>query len=457
MIISIAHPVGFSRIGGRANNEDAIYPLENEATNSNKLFVVCDGIGGHNSGEIASRLASIEFANYLHAHPELDNPRSDEEIYQSWSAALRETENSFEEYMATHPESSGMGTTLCFLHVHTSGITLGHIGDSRIYQIRENKIIFRTEDHSIVNQLLRAGQITPEEARNYPAKNVITRAIQGAKRPSEIEFDLITDLQENDYFFICTDGVLEQISDRILEEVFSAPDYSLQERARIIIEKCQNLTRDNFSAYLIEIKQVLGEPLILPSKETKNDQIHSITYEEEYDVHTAEKFQELTDEDPKERPQPTKIKKTKDIFLGLIYALGAGIILLFGYLTYDYFFPGKKTVKDETVPNLDLSTSPEIKKDSVKHDTNTTPDVAPAAVPTSKPEKQKTKTKPGNKVTKPQPGELRDKKDSKKEQKEQKTEDKSKKEDSSTTPQGSEPSSQPSRKPKEKNQGPKDN
>lgn len=333
MIITIARPIGFSKIGGRATNEDAIYPLENEANSSNRLLVVCDGMGGHSSGEIASRIASISFATYLHTNSEADSFQSADEICRFWDAALHETELSFDEYLREHPESVGMGTTLCFLYIHSFGITLGHIGDSRIYQIRENKIIFKTEDHSLVNEMLKSGEITAEEAINYPGKNIITRAIQGKKTPAAIEFDLITDIQKGDYFFMCTDGVLEQINDRILEEILSV-DYSVEEKVGVIVEKCHNLTKDNYSGYLLEIERVEN---VLPVLVETSPVLFESSVEE-----TDENPQANLSEASQVKVNATKTRhpffaKTRDILIGLGYGLGGAFIFLLGYSGYDYF------------------------------------------------------------------------------------------------------------------------
>ncbi len=363
MKIKIANPVGFSRIGGRANNEDAIYPLENDATTQTELFVVCDGMGGHSNGEIASRLASVGFARYLNEHPELNTPISKSEIYRPWDKALSEVESSFENYIFKNPDSKGMGTTLCFLHLHSLGITVGHIGDSRIYQIRGNKVIFKTEDHSRVNELVKSGQITSEEALSYPGKNIITRAIQGANSPTKIEFDILSDIQEGDCFFICTDGVLEQISDRILEEIVSAYGYTLEEKANLIIEKCQNLTKDNYSGYLIEIVGVEGEV-----SAQENEEQEFIIDESMVRNYTNSDVTQLIMAPARLAvPQnqispPAKISRTtrfftksKDILLGIGYALGGLIIAFFAYLIYDGLSakdkPAKKPeVKQETKP-----------------------------------------------------------------------------------------------------------
>jgi serine/threonine protein phosphatase PrpC len=343
MLIKLAHPVGFSKIGGRSNNEDTIYPLENEATANDQLFVVCDGMGGHSNGEIASKIAASGFAEYQRLHLKSNSLQSSVEIYAAWDNALIEVENQFEEYIKSHPESSGMGTTLCICHFNTMCLTIGHIGDSRIYQIRQNQIIFKSEDHSMVNEKVRSGEITAEEAQNYPGRNIITRAIQGAKSPTKIEYNLLTDIQKGDNFFICTDGVLEQINDRILVEIVSTSDFTVQQKVDAIIEKCQNITKDNYSGYLIEIEDV--ETNSLP----KNQSVLSTTNEEEgFD----NKNDYLQNKKPKTEqiPQskPSFFRKSKDVLVGLSYAFGGLFFLFIGWMVYSELT--EKELPQPTIP-----------------------------------------------------------------------------------------------------------
>ena len=249
MNISIGRPFAICEKGRRQNNEDHIFPLSELADSEQKLFIVCDGVGGAEKGEIASTLAieSIQtfFDTFMEGEP-------DGEFIQK---AVQYAETRFDDYVDSHPEAKGMATTLTLIYIGESGITVAHIGDSRIYQFRNGQPVFRTEDHSLVNDLVRSGQITPEEAFYHPRRNVITRAIQGTDRPATVDVVLLTDIQQDDYIFLCTDGVTECLTDDMLSQQFSGnpPTETIKNQ---IVEFCSENSRDNYSFYIIPIQNI---------------------------------------------------------------------------------------------------------------------------------------------------------------------------------------------------------
>lgn len=250
MIITIGKPCAISEKGGRLNNEDSIYPSPESIHSNQQLYLVCDGVGGAEKGEIASSLACECFQTYFSTFLEGDTPNS--EFIQK---AVQYTESRFDDYVASHPEAKGMATTLTMLYIGASGITLAHIGDSRIYQFRKGEIRYRTEDHSLVNSLLKLGKISPEEAVTHPQKNIILRAIQGTSQPTKADVVLLKDIEIRDYFFMCTDGVLERFSDESLSAVF-AQSASSDTIKREIVDMCNGKTRDNYSFYILPIQNV---------------------------------------------------------------------------------------------------------------------------------------------------------------------------------------------------------
>lgn len=237
-------------------NQDALYPLENEASKQTQLFVVCDGIGGADKGEIASQLLCAGIAQYASAmgHPVLDQVHlraALDGIYADYRAYLRE-----------HPLVNRMGSTLALVQFHQQGVTVAHIGDSRVYQIRDGRILFRTKDHKQVNEMVEAGIITTEQARTHPWRNRLSRAvIAGANADSQksanVEPDLtmLTDIKVGDYFFLCTDGVLEQIDDEILTQLLTG-DESDQAKVQSLLTLCDGQTQDNYSGYLISVQSI---------------------------------------------------------------------------------------------------------------------------------------------------------------------------------------------------------
>ena len=148
----------------------------------------------------------------------------------------------------------GMATTLTMAYIASSGIVLAHIGDSRIYHLRKGEILYQTEDHSLVNSLVKLGKITPEEALTHPQRNVIIRAIQGTHTPTEADIITLNDIQPDDFLFLCTDGVLERLKNEKIAEIFNGR-LSVPEIKDALMEACDGKTRDNFSFYIIPIQK----------------------------------------------------------------------------------------------------------------------------------------------------------------------------------------------------------
>lgn len=249
MIITLGRPYAISEKGRRANNEDSIFPISEHIDSSQKMFLVCDGVGGARKGEIASALACESFQVFFSTFIK-DNPTP--ELIKK---AVRYTETRFDEYVATHPEAEGMATTLTMVYLGENGITTAHIGDSRIYQFRKGKPIFHTQDHSLVNSWVKMGKITEEEALHHPKKNVITRAIQGSTIPVEPEITLLTDIEPKDCILMCTDGVTECLPDKDLSSLFTSP-CSPENVKNTIVETCSQKAHDNYSFYIIPISNV---------------------------------------------------------------------------------------------------------------------------------------------------------------------------------------------------------
>jgi serine/threonine protein phosphatase PrpC len=254
MKIGINQPVGFTEVGQRANNEDSIYPPKESVTPETRLFMVCDGVGGQHKGEAASALACESIATYFTMNP---TAISDAPYIQ---AALKFTTENFKVKEAKEKETQGMATTLTLLHLNEAGATLAHLGDSRIYHVRDGNIIFVTEDHKLVNELVRDGHISEQEALTHSQRNVITKVIS-ADRNDMPDVHIISDIAEGDYFFLCSDGVLEQIYDDLLTYHLRETDdndISDDEKLENIRRECIGRTRDNFSAMLIRVNRVSG-------------------------------------------------------------------------------------------------------------------------------------------------------------------------------------------------------
>lgn len=258
-MITLLPPLQFSEIGSKPNQEDYIYP-ETPDPNS-RVFILCDGMGGHERGEVASSTVARTLGHTLseaaHAGREIDRKTFDSALSQAYDALDR---------MPGADSPRKPGTTLTALCFNSTSYLAAHIGDSRIYHIRpslfdseagNNGIIYRSPDHSLVADLVRAGQLTEEQARNHPRRNVITRAMQpNLERRFEPTVRESSDILPGDYFFLCSDGVLERISDSTLCEIIASPDLNVTEKMGHILALCNLGTRDNYSAILIPIDDV---------------------------------------------------------------------------------------------------------------------------------------------------------------------------------------------------------
>ena len=258
MKITIQPPLFLNETGRRDNNEDSIFSTVTEGVaHSQPVFLVCDGVGGAERGEIASGIVAEGFGTFF------QNCVADQ---ASIAAALDAVQTQLDEYLDANPEARGMGTTLTFLQLHEQGATIAHIGDSRVYHLRNGDILFQTEDHSLVNEMKKQGVPVDESAKS----NVITRAVQGhSVRKVSADVHLIKDIQPNDYFFLCSDGIWEAFSNADLQNLAQAK-MSNHEKVAVIQKACVDKSRDNYSAYWIEIDNVEADnaPQILLTSDT---------------------------------------------------------------------------------------------------------------------------------------------------------------------------------------------
>ncbi|MDR0437930.1 MAG: protein phosphatase 2C domain-containing protein [Bacteroidales bacterium] len=232
--------------GQRSNNEDSIIHGE-LAEQKGYFFVICDGVGGVAKGEVASELACEKTKEYLQNN--ISDSYNQDYLYNM----VDFIENEFDNYTNQYPETKGMATTMALLILHLGKAIIVHIGDSRVYHIRNDKILFSTQDHSLVNELVKSGVITKKEALTHPQRNVVTRALQGKHaKPVKADVHIIDRIENLDYFFLCSDGITESIPDIQLKEILSKKWYNKM-KMNAIKEKCKELSKDNYSAFLVQI------------------------------------------------------------------------------------------------------------------------------------------------------------------------------------------------------------
>lgn len=231
----------FTQQGQRMKNEDFVLCRPDVG-----VFVLCDGVGGANKGEVASKTVCHAMVNYFSLPDKVFN---ENEVIN----ALREAEKDLSNYIVQNPESEGMATTLTFLGLAKDAL-IAHVGDSRVYYVRDGEILYKTSDHSYVNELVASGYLTEEAARVHPQKNIITRAVQGVEACAEPDFAIVKNMQNNDYFFLCSDGVLESVDDSFIQDNFK-DNSSVDSIIQKMEELCFEHSLDNNSAIVIKISE----------------------------------------------------------------------------------------------------------------------------------------------------------------------------------------------------------
>ena len=256
MRVHILEAQSFCQLGQRDHQEDARWPDSNTATDKQRFFIVCDGVGGNARGEVASHAVCKAFAEAL-AKNSFDADFTNEQFAQALHHA----------YMAldklSNDDNKGMATTLTFVCFHGAGCTMAHIGDSRIYQIRPAKgLLYRSDDHSLVNSMVHNGVVTPEEGVDHPQQHVITRymeAVDSEHFRHQATVMRTDDIQAGDYFLLCSDGVLNCITDDQLLALLNEASTSLADKMTSLAALCSN-SSDNNTAWLIGIDHVDDAP-----------------------------------------------------------------------------------------------------------------------------------------------------------------------------------------------------
>lgn len=211
---------GLTHVGMKRNhNEDNFLLLPEE-----RLFVVADGMGGHSSGEIASKIAVDELAEFFRM------TAKDQDA--TWPYKMDKTRNYDENRLATgiklanvriyerassEQKFRGMGTTIVSIHFNQAYAYVAHVGDSRVYFFRAGMLKQITEDHSLLNDYLKAKKLTPEEIEAFPHKNVIVRAL-GMKDTVQVDVSRV-DPQDGDIFLLCSDGLSGMVTDQAICDV----------------------------------------------------------------------------------------------------------------------------------------------------------------------------------------------------------------------------------------------
>ncbi len=227
----------------RKMNQDYLFVSEEPLGNLPNLFVVADGMGGHNAGDFASSHAVQKLVDEIRADKDYNPIKI---IRHGIEAANTEILRQAQE----NEELCGMGTTMVAATIVGHYAYIANVGDSRLYVVRDS-IRQVTKDHSLVGEMVRLGEIAPDEAQNHPDKNIITRAL-GAEKTVDVDFFDIR-LEQGDWILMCSDGLSNMVPDKTIEAIILNPETDPTEKGQELIKMAnRNGGKDNIAVILIE-------------------------------------------------------------------------------------------------------------------------------------------------------------------------------------------------------------
>jgi PPM family protein phosphatase len=259
----------------RRRNEDALVCEP-------PLFAIADGMGGAKAGEVASRLAAETLREQ-----ELGDLSAPEQTVE----LIREANRRVFAYSSENASARGMGTTMTVALVEENKVTIGHVGDSRAYLLRDEQLTQLTQDHSLVAELVRSGRLSAEEAESHPRRSVITRALG---TDSEVEVDVFSlQGQDRDIYLLCSDGLTSMVSDDEIASLLSASRDDLDEATRKLVDAANQAGgEDNISVVLFSLEGVEPEPGQEQAAESENaktlteiDAVPALKLEPKHDSH----------------------------------------------------------------------------------------------------------------------------------------------------------------------------
>jgi len=222
----------------RRANEDALLARS-------PLFVVADGMGGAQAGEVASQLAVDAFRNGLQ---DASEPEA------AMAALVRQANTRIHRRSHRHAEQAGMGTTLTAMYVGEEQVSIAHVGDSRAYCLRDGELLRLTDDHSLVDELMRQGRLTPEEAEEHPQRSVITRAL-GPEGTVEVDTRSFR-ARSGDVYLLCSDGLTTMVTEPQLTELLRAHERLRDAGEALIAAANEAGGRDNITVVLTRLEEV---------------------------------------------------------------------------------------------------------------------------------------------------------------------------------------------------------
>lgn len=235
----------------RTHNEDSVTILKNAS--GEYLMVVCDGMGGHRKGEVASSMAIAALGTRFN---KISSIGSKLDAVNWLNDSISEINKSILEYASNNPDSTGMGTTIVVALLTHDYLIFGNIGDSSGFVIKNGVMHKVTKDHTLVNLLVQAGNLTEEEAKFHPKKNVLMKALGAAEK---CELDIFDVDMTIDGILLCSDGLTNMLTNEQIEKVLNDHELTIEEMVSKLIRKCNARGgTDNISVAYLKIKE--GSP-----------------------------------------------------------------------------------------------------------------------------------------------------------------------------------------------------
>lgn len=214
-----------------------------------RFFILADGMGGHAGGEEASRIATEVIKDYLGA-----NWEAPIESYDLIEKAIYQANEGILEDQIVNPARADMGTTLVIILFRNGETWRAHVGDSRLYRLREGILDQVTLDHSWISQAIRAGEITPEDAKHHPWRHVLSQCLGRRDLYEGIDIQQIEETLPGDRFLLCSDGLTEEVAPDLINKSLGETE-NLQEAASLLVQNAKDGGgSDNITVVLVEVE-----------------------------------------------------------------------------------------------------------------------------------------------------------------------------------------------------------
>ncbi|MGE5339975.1 MAG: Stp1/IreP family PP2C-type Ser/Thr phosphatase [Candidatus Omnitrophota bacterium] len=248
----------------RKINED--YFMAKKVGKEDYLFIVADGMGGHRAGNVASKLGTTSFAKEYKTLRRKGIPVTD-----AMNRAMMKANSAIQKKAAGDQQKQGMGTTFSAAAILGMNVYLAHVGDSRIYLIRDDRLTRLTTDHTFVGKMVQEGRLTEDEARDHPQRNILYMSL-GASQHFEPELGVQVELRNNDILIMCSDGLNTMVEESVIKEY--ALSYDVKNAVEQLIDLAnRNGGVDNVTIQMIQInqKRVTSKTEPIPIMKMKRD------------------------------------------------------------------------------------------------------------------------------------------------------------------------------------------